>query len=679
MQNSSGLLSAQQVHENGAAWRRNSVDYAIIFFITFFIYAWSAPVTVVLEDDGIFILAAYFNGVAHPPGYPLYTVLAHLASIFPAGTVAYRVHLFSGLMASLACICLWQVSYSLLGNRIYAYGAALSLAFSRVFWSQAIIAEVYTLNVFLILLLLLLAMAMQKPQTEHELKIKCMWFSLCYGLALANHWPLVVLSTPMLVAVLWPQLRLLQRYILNALPCFFLGLSPYAWMVLASHINPEINFYGPINSFSEFWIYLSRKGYADIENSPSAGWMDRLQFMKFVLQQTRDQFGWPGMVMALVGLFSQRRLLPANLCIALILGYLGTTLVLALLLGFDFDEIHKNLFRVYPLVAYAVLSLWIGIGLCVITQWVQSAAAQRPGERFLATCAVLGLTGYILIQNASANYRANDYWAWQFAVTVLDSLPENSVLFLYTDSDLGPIAYVNKIEGYRKDIELYHKRGLVLGNRLFKPLYAGGRVMKKTIADFIQSEDRTIYYIDDLLHEYSVDFYGLYYRVVKEDHTSSIRAVFQPRLVAYWEFLLNRDVPVDQRENIHRTSVIYEGCKLFMTMEKLSGPGAVEDERLKKIHGKICNSLLGIYARIDQMLDDRNPDPVILKTLLQEAGGRLGEARIKSETALFYFYTGRVFMLDEDYSRARVFLEQAVNVWNHPDNPARKVLRDLPQ
>ncbi|MGH8120384.1 MAG: protein O-mannosyl-transferase family [Gammaproteobacteria bacterium] len=671
--------AAPPVHENRVFRRENLVDYTVVFFVAIFVYAWSAPRTVVLEDDGIFILAAYFNGVAHPPGYPLYTLMAHLASLAPIGTVAWRVHLFSGILAAMACICLWQIAQSLLGNRISAYGAALSLAFSQVFWSQAIIAEVYTLNVFLVLLLFLLAVFMQKHRNEHDLKIKFRWFLLCYGLALTNHWPLVILSTPMLVAVLWPQLRSLQRYMPGAFPCFFLGLIPYAWMVVASHVNPEISFYGPINSFYEFWFYLGRKGYADIESSPSAGWIDKLLYIKFVLHQTRDQFGWPGMILGLAGLFYQRRLLPANLCIALILGYLGTTLALALLLGFDFDEFHRNLFRVYPLVAYAVVSLWIGIGMFMVTQLIHKFSAKRPGEGFVASCILLILVGTILIQNASANYRADDFWAKQYAVTILDSFPLNSVLFLYADSDFGPIAYLNRIEGYRQDIVLYHKRGLLLGNRLFQPLYADGRTIKTTIKNFIRSETRPIYYIDDLLHDRGVDFYGHYYKVVKDKEKNYMRVVFLPGLLAYWEYLLDRKIPVDQREQVHRSSSLYAGCKLFTTMEKLADAGAREDERLKKLHGKICTGLLGIYSRIDMILFSDNPDRNRLREFLAEAELHLDEARLKSETALYYYYTGRMYMLDTDHLQARAYLQQAVNAWHHPENPAVKLLRELPE
>ena len=47
----------------------------------------------VLEDDGEFMMATYFLGVAHPPGYPLYVLLAHPFTWLPFGEVALRVHL----------------------------------------------------------------------------------------------------------------------------------------------------------------------------------------------------------------------------------------------------------------------------------------------------------------------------------------------------------------------------------------------------------------------------------------------------------------------------------------------------------------------------------------------------------------------------------------------------------
>ena len=47
---------------------------ALVAGALFALYAFTAPHTVGLEDDGLFILSSYFLGIAHPPGYPLFTL-----------------------------------------------------------------------------------------------------------------------------------------------------------------------------------------------------------------------------------------------------------------------------------------------------------------------------------------------------------------------------------------------------------------------------------------------------------------------------------------------------------------------------------------------------------------------------------------------------------------------------
>ena len=182
-----------------------------------------------------------------------------------------------------------------------------------------------------------------------------------------------------------------------------------------------------------------------------------------------------------------------------------------------------------------------------------------------------------------------------------------------------------------------------------------------------------------LLHDHGVDFYGLYYKVIKDEDKNYVRVVFLPGLLAYWEHLLDRNITFDQREQVHRSSILYAGCKLFTTMEKLSDAGAGKDERLQKLGGKICNDLLGIYSRIDRILFSDNPNRKRLRELLAEAETHLGEARLKSETALFYYYTGRLYLLESDHSMARANLQQSLNAWDHPENPAGKLLRELPE
>src|SRR5713226_4476925 len=143
------MLPAEPFRPKRADWLQAGVVAAGLFAL----YAWSAPRTVALEDDGLFILSSYFLGVEHPPGYPLFTLIGHLFTHLPFGSVAYRVHLASALFGALSGAAAWLCARALVPGRLPAYVAAFGLGLSPVFWSQSIIAEVYTLNSFFFLVL----------------------------------------------------------------------------------------------------------------------------------------------------------------------------------------------------------------------------------------------------------------------------------------------------------------------------------------------------------------------------------------------------------------------------------------------------------------------------------------------------------------------------------------------
>jgi hypothetical protein len=167
----------------------------LVALALFGLYAASAPRTVALEDDAFFVLASHYLGVAHPPGYPLYTALGWVAAQLPVGSVAYRVHLLSALFGALAAAMLWLCARRLTGSALAATFAALALGLSPAFWSQAIIAEVYTLNALFAFGLLWLA-----------LRGGPLWvMAFLFGLSLANHWPLMLLFAPAYAALLWPR------------------------------------------------------------------------------------------------------------------------------------------------------------------------------------------------------------------------------------------------------------------------------------------------------------------------------------------------------------------------------------------------------------------------------------------------------------------------------------------
>ena len=95
------------------------------------------PRTVVLEDDGLFLMAGAHLGVAHPPGYPLYTLIVHLFTRLPWADAAFLGHVSSAVLGALACGALCCCA-RLLASPLPALTAAWLFGVSEQFWSQAI-------------------------------------------------------------------------------------------------------------------------------------------------------------------------------------------------------------------------------------------------------------------------------------------------------------------------------------------------------------------------------------------------------------------------------------------------------------------------------------------------------------------------------------------------------------
>src|SRR5512139_860253 len=101
-------------------------------------------------DSGELITVAATGGVAHPPGYPLYTMLAGLwCRLVPFGGVAWRLNLLSALSATGAAAVLATAVVRASGSRAGALVAAWAFAFSLPAWRYAVVAEVFLPNALL--------------------------------------------------------------------------------------------------------------------------------------------------------------------------------------------------------------------------------------------------------------------------------------------------------------------------------------------------------------------------------------------------------------------------------------------------------------------------------------------------------------------------------------------------
>jgi hypothetical protein len=127
----------------------------LVGIMAFALYAYTAaPGIVTFFDDTLeFQTVAPTFGIAHPTGYPLYTILGGLwTRLLPFGTWAGRLNLFSALCAAIAVALVAVVAARLTPDRKGApniaagIAAAIIYALGPVWWSQATVAEVYALH-----------------------------------------------------------------------------------------------------------------------------------------------------------------------------------------------------------------------------------------------------------------------------------------------------------------------------------------------------------------------------------------------------------------------------------------------------------------------------------------------------------------------------------------------------
>jgi len=273
--------------------------------VAFFVYAWTVAPNVTLLDSGEFMVAAQHFGVAHPPGYPLWTLLVWLFQLLPLGNAAWEINLFSSVCGALA-VGVGTMLFSsstrwMLGDALNRWRGLLSIvtlsigllfAFSFSLWSQATITEVYTLHALLIgLYLVSLYVWLRRPESlpllllpffllafsfsNHQLSLSLAPLPFLAVLLVRRDifWDLLVaaLITVLIVflgfailsgelPVLKTGLRFFYCVILGAgvllvirrfriewgliayLPIVvILGLLPYAYMPVASSTNPPMN------------------------------------------------------------------------------------------------------------------------------------------------------------------------------------------------------------------------------------------------------------------------------------------------------------------------------------------------------------------------------------------------------------------------------------------------------
>lgn len=478
----------------------------LVFFVALTLYAGTLAPTVTLIDSGELIVVARSLGVAHPPGFPLWVMLAHLASLVPFGNIASRINFSSALFGALASAVLTLVVIELLGalshleiskkrrkksphaersgagggertddlgrDRLLilapALGAGLFLAFSRTLWSYATVAEVYALNTLLIVIIFCLLLRWRRctivgksfegaeagalvPTARASRSDLFLYAAaILFGVALGVHHVTVVLILPALAVIVYRTEGLAffksSRLVYAAIFSTAAFLAVYAYLPLAASRGPIIN-WGEPNTLKAIWRHITGRQYQSFLSFEPKIMGD--QFIEFVRLALRE-FGLPWLPVAtllvIAGIgstFKRDRTAFWFLC-----ALIGANLAYALNYSVAEDK------DAYYLTTFVSLAIAAGVGLRRVIQFILARSNGTGWANLLAALLVLFTPLIALVNNWSFNNRRNYLIAHDYVENIFSSIEPNGLLLTFDWQVASPMFYAQEIEQRRLDVKI---------------------------------------------------------------------------------------------------------------------------------------------------------------------------------------------------------------------------------
>ncbi len=479
--------------------------------------------------DGIELAAvAATLGIAHPTGYPLFTLIGHAFAWIPVGTVYWRVTLWCAACVSGVSVMLYfllrsvgdavwrRVFPSATSRALLALAGALTFAFSQGPWTHATRTEVYAMELAIQLGMLWFGWEVLRRRSVKRFG----GMAFLFGLGMTHHMLTVTLA-PLLVVCGWVLLRERAgnvdkrdrepapaaeseavdgaqedrglaaagagccaswvRVLLPGALLFVLGLAPLVYLPVRAAQSPAINWGNP-SSFDQFvWTVTGGE----------------FRQFRFLMREPGEAFNlktyWGfffGRAEQLAAYVSGQVFSPSEADNPL---WIPLILVFLVFLGLGFRRVWQQsetfvvavagccavylffLFtyniadiRDYELGFLGLLWVPVWLGFAELPKW-GAWEWRRVGEEGRArrlTAVVLALPLAAMIFNYRSVDRSGIEVADLYAVRLLEPLPPDAILLTSGDSDIYSAWYLQTVEDYRIDVLVYGS------NFIFNPWYA---------------------------------------------------------------------------------------------------------------------------------------------------------------------------------------------------------------
>ncbi|MBI4725624.1 DUF2723 domain-containing protein [candidate division TA06 bacterium] len=426
------ILKTASIHPRLGAW--------LVFFVVASVYMFTAAPTIGSIDSGELSLVVKTLGIAHPTGYPLFTLLGKIwITLMFWGDLAYRLNIFSGLIGACAAALLFLTLGQLGIRPVLSLAGSLLWAFSPVVWDQATVIEVYGLTSLLGILLIWLSLRYKKENDFRLLSLIAFIAGLGWGNHLSHLWYL----SGVLIIVLNKSIITNWKRILLPVVLFLLGLSVYLYLPLRAINDPLMNWGDPSN-WPRFLGHVTGRQYRVwmLNNSFPELWHNLVRFLKIAANQPWIFISWlavPGFIWLVI---RNKRALAALAAVILASVFYG--------INYSIPDIAA-----YFLPALAALSIAAAFGLQALSELLTDKINAKGSAIYCWAALALSLT--VPAANWRQADRSRDHFTIEFANDILVSAGSNAVILTDNWDIYAPVLYLQHQQGLRSDLALVDK------------------------------------------------------------------------------------------------------------------------------------------------------------------------------------------------------------------------------
>ncbi|HEU5467265.1 MAG TPA: DUF2723 domain-containing protein [Gemmatimonadales bacterium] len=457
---------------------------ALTALVVFGLYLLTLAPTVQYWDAPEYMAAAHGFGIPHPPGNPLFVLLAHVWGLLPlAADYGKRINLFAAFTSACSAGLWFMITERWLQpivpvrvvRCIAAFTGTIAGAAAFTVWNQSVVNEkVYTVSLLTITLVLWLAIRWsdQGPGARRDNFIVLIVYLLI--LTTANHQMGLLAGPAVLALVLMVDWRVMfsPRVLVASAVAVLVALTVYLILPLRAMHHPYMN-EGDPQTWQALSDVLGRAQYG----KPSV--TDRqatfvaqigMWLQYFTWQWGRDLtdraqglfaigFGVLGLLGAVRHWMAERRQ-----AIAMITLMFTVTIALIFYLNFKYGYSEfpgQQLIRevrerdYFFIVSYSAWGVWVAMGLATLMEWFQEGLQARvpaAPQRWLLVSPVAALALIPLWTNHLSAPRSGETMARDFAHDLLNSLEPYAVIITGGDNDTFPLWYAQEVDHVRPDV-----------------------------------------------------------------------------------------------------------------------------------------------------------------------------------------------------------------------------------